>query len=250
MNTPEVVAVVFAGLAAGIVNTVVGSGSLITFPVLVALGYPPVVANVSNTVGLVPGAISGAYGYRHELLGQRDRAIWLGAFAVAGGLTGAVLLLVLPASVFGSVVPILILVACALVGLQPRLSRELAARRALVSGHSRVLGILVYLTSIYGGYFGAAQSVILFALLAIFIPDTLQRLNGLKIVLALSVNAVAALLFVRFASVAWEPALCIGAGSIVGGQLGALVGRRLPAPLLRIAIITVGMVVAGKLVFT
>jgi uncharacterized membrane protein YfcA len=247
MSPGEAAAIATAGLAAGMVNTIVGSGSLITFPTLIALGYPPVVANVSNTVGLVPGAISGAYGYRRELSGQRDRARWLGPPAVAGGLTGGLLLLVLPASAFGRIVPILILVACALVALQPRLSQALAARRTEAEGRSRALAILVFLCGIYGGYFGAAQSVILMALLAIFLPDSLQRLNGLKIVLALLVNAVAAVLFVAVAPVAWQPAVLIGAGSIVGGQAGALVGRRLPPVLFRGAIIAVGVVVAAKL---
>jgi uncharacterized protein len=250
MSPPEAAAIAAAGLGAGVVNTIVGSGSLITFPTLMALGYPPVVANVSNTVGLVPGAVSGAYGYRRELVGQRERARWLGALAIAGGFTGAILLLVLPASAFGRIVPILILVACALVAFQPRLSRMLAARRVASGGNSRALGLLVYLCSIYGGYFGAAQSVILIALLAIFLPDTLQRLNGLKIVLALLVNGVAAILFIAVAPVAWQPALLIGAGSVVGGRVGASIGRRLPPMLFRSAIVGVGVLVAVKLLAT
>jgi uncharacterized protein len=243
----EGVAIAAAGLAAGAINTIVGSGSLVTFPTLLALGYPPVLANVSNTIGLVPGAASGAVGYRRELSSQKHRALWLAPPAALGGLTGGVLLLALPASAFSRIVPILILLACALIALQPRLSRALAARRGVDSERSLALAGLVYLTAIYGGYFGAAQSVILFALLAIFVPDDVQRLNGLKNLLAFVVNGVAAILFIAFANVAWAPVALIAAGSIAGGQLGAAVGRRFPAQLLRGTILVVGVVVALKL---
>ena len=247
MTPLEAVGIAAAGLAAGTVNTIVGSGSLITFPTLLAFGYPPVVANVSNTVGLVPGSASGAFGYRRELAGQGERSIRLGLAAVLGGLTGGLLLLALPASAFERIVPFLILIACALVALQPRLSRLLEARRPGGAEHSPSLLLLVYLTAIYGGYFGAAQSVILIALLAIFVPDNLQRLNGLKNLLAFFVNLVAALLFVVIAPVAWGPAALVAGGSIVGGQLGALIGRRLSPLVLRGAIIVVGLVVAVRL---
>lgn len=240
-------AMVGAGLAAGTVNTIVGSGSLITFPTLVALGLPPVLANVSNTVGLMPGAASGAIGYRRELAGQRDRAIRLGVAAALGGLTGGLLLLLLPPSAFETIVPALILVACALVLLQPRISRELVRRRTTADAQPRGLAVLIFLTAIYGGYFGAAQSVILIALLAIFIPDDLQRLNGLKNLLTWVVNLVAAALFVLVARVAWDASALIAVGSIIGGQVGATVGRRLPATALRGLIIVVGVVVALKL---
>jgi uncharacterized protein len=236
-----------AGLAAGAINTIVGSGSLVTFPTLLALGYPPVVANVANTIGLVPGSASGAVAYRRELAGQKSRAIRLGFAAALGGLTGGILLLVLPASAFGRIVPVLILLACVLVAVQPRLSRVLAARHGTDLEGSWILPLLVYATAIYGGYFGAAQSVILIAILAVFIPDGLQRLNGLKNVLALTVNGVAAILFIAVAQVAWEPAVLIAAGSIIGGQVGALVGRRLSPSLLRGLIIVVGTVVAVRL---
>ena len=240
-------AIAAAGLAAGAINTVVGSGSLITFPTLLALGYPPVLANVSNTIGLVPGAASGAIGYRRELASQKHRALWLAPPAALGGLTGGVLLLALPASAFSRIVPILILVACVLIAFQPRLTRALAARRGVDSDRSWVLAGLIYLTAIYGGYFGAAQSVILFALLSIFVPDDVQRLNGLKNVLAFVVNGAAAILFIAFANVAWTPVVLIAAGSIAGGQLGAAVGRRIPAQLLRATILLVGVSVAVKL---
>lgn len=239
--------IIGAGLAAGAINTIVGSGSLVTFPTLLALGYPPVVANVANTIGLVPGSASGAVAYRRELVGQKGRVVRLGFAAALGGLTGGVLLLTLPASAFGRIVPGLILLACVLVAIQPRLSRALAARHGSDLEGSRVLPLLVYATAIYGGYFGAAQSVILIAILGVFIPDDLQRLNGLKNVLAFTVNGVAAVLFIVVAQVAWEPAVLIAVGSIMGGQVGAIVGRRLSPVLLRGLIIVVGTVVAVRL---
>ena len=252
MSLAAALAVLGVGLVAGTLNTIVGSGSLITFPTLLALGYAPVVANVSNTVGLVPGAISGAVGYRRELEGQRDRLVRLGMASTAGGLTGGILLLVLPASVFRSVVPILILVACVLVALQPRLSRRVAARQAQGGGRPRphggpVLFVTVYATGVYGGYFGAAQGVILIALLGIFVDDGLQRLNAAKNVLAALVNGVAAVLFIVVADVAWAPAVLLAVGATVGGQVGARLGRRIPPAGLRAAIVVVGVAVAVRL---
>ena len=247
MTPGDAVVIFAAGLAAGTVNTVVGSGSLITFPTLLAVGYPAVVANVSNNVGLVPGSMSGAIGYRRELAGQRDRLVKLGAASIAGGLTGAILLLALPGSVFERVVPALILLACVLVALQPWLSRLLAERRSHHAHGGPALWCAVFFTGVYGGYFGAAQGVILIALLAIFINDDLQRLNGAKNVLAMLVNGVAAVVFILAAHVAWGAAGLIAAGSIIGGQVGAKVGRRLPPQLLRGVIVIVGLVVSVKL---
>jgi len=247
MSPLEIGAILLAGLAAGTVNTIVGSGSLLTFPTLLAFGYTPLVANVSNTVGLVPGSISGSIGYRRELAGQGQRARRLGAAAGAGGLTGGLLLLALPAAAFDRIVPILILLACVLVAIQPRLSTALAVRHGEGAGHWLPLIGGVYLTGIYGGYFGAAQGVILIALLGIFLPDDLQRLNGLKNVLAGIVNAVAAVLFIAVAPVAWAPAIILAIGAIAGGQVGAHYGRRLSPGLLRVLIITIGVIVAVHL---
>jgi len=241
-------AILGAGLAAGTVNTIVGSGSLITFPTLLALGYAPVVANVSNTIGLVPGSISGTVGYRRELEGQRARIRKLAVASVAGGITGGILLLVLPGSVFRGVVPVLILIACVLVALQPRLARRAAERRGQGSEHGGPwLFAAIYATGVYGGYFGAAQGVILIALLGIFIDDSLQRLNAAKNLLAALVNGVAAVLFIVAAHVAWGAAGLLAIGAVVGGQLGATIGRRIPAPLLRVVIVVVGTAVAIKL---
>ena len=245
MSASTALAIFGAGLAAGTVNTIVGSGSLITFPTLLAVGYPAVTANVTNTVGLVPGVVSGSLGYRRELVGQRRRLAVLGVPALAGGLTGGILLLELPGSVFRAIVPVLILIACGLMLAQPALSRRLAARRSSEDHHGGPgLIATVFATGVYGGYFGAAQGVLLIALLAIFLSDDLQRLNGAKNVLALLINGVAALLFIAVAHVAWAAAGILAAGSILGGQAGATVGRRLSASLLRTAIVIVGVAVS------
>jgi hypothetical protein len=235
------VIIVIAGMAAGTINTVVGSGSLITFPMLLTLGYPPVLANVSNNIGLVPGAISGVYGYRRELVGQRGRIMRLAPLSAVGALTGALLLLVLPSAVFKRVVVVLIVVALVLVVLGPRLSRRLARPH---EGHARIsltLVVLVGLAGIYGGYFGAAQGIILIALLGIFVLDDLQRLNATKNVLAMTVNLVASVVFVFATHIDWAVVACIAAGSIVGGQLGATFGRRLDPRALRVVIVIVGL---------
>ena len=237
-----------AGLAAGTINTIVGSGSLITFPTLLAAGYQPVTANVSNTLGLVPGSLSGVLGQRKELEGQRERILRLAMASIAGAVTGAVLLLTLPSAVFDGVIPLLILLACGLMAAQPRLSRALANRKGDQPAHGGAgLFATVYLTGIYGGYFGAAQGVVLIALLAIFLPDDLHRLNAAKNALAMLVNGVAATIFIFFADVAWGAAALIAVGATLGGQIGARAGRRLPIPIFRTAIVVVGTIVAIKL---
>ena len=244
MSPWAALAIFAAGLAAGTVNVIVGSGSLITFPTLLALGYPPVLANVSNNVGLVPGAASAVVAYRRELGGQRTRIVKLGSASLTGGVTGAVLLLALPASAFKAAVPALVLLATVLMAVQPRVSRWLATRgdRHIHGGLPLLAG--VFLTGVYGGYFGAAQGVILMALLAIFIDDELQRLNGTKNALALIVNGVAAVVFLLVTHVDWAVVVLIAAGSTIGGQLGGHYGRRLPAEILRACIVVVGLGVA------
>jgi uncharacterized membrane protein YfcA len=235
--------VLLAGLAAGTINVIVGSGTLITFPVLLAFGVSPVTANVSNTIGLVPGVASGLVGYRRELTGQRARAIRLGSASVAGGVVGAVLLLVLPAGAFRAIVPLLILVGLVLVVVQPRVSRWVDARHDGARGEFGPWWVwpAVFVAGVYGGYFGAAQGVILMGILGIGIADALQRLNGLKNVLAGLVNGVAGLIFVFVAHVDWSVVALIAAGSIVGGQVGATVGRRLSPLVLRVVIVIVGL---------
>jgi hypothetical protein len=242
----EAVAILLAGVAAGTINTVVGSGTLITFPTLLAFGVPPVTANVSNTIGLVPGTLSGAIGYRRELAGQRSRLLRLAPASLLGGVVGAVLLLVLPDEAFSAVVPVLILLGCVLVVFQPRISTAVAARHEAGGGlpdHGAWwVWPAVLVTGVYGGYFGAAQGVLLMAVLGIGVPETLQRSNATKNVLALLVNGIAAIIFIAVADVDWAVAGLIAAGSIVGGQIGATWGRRLPPLGLRIVIVVVGVV--------
>jgi uncharacterized protein len=265
----EVLLVLAAGLAAGTLNTVVGSGSLLTFPVLVALGHPPVVANVSNTVGLSPGSLSGALGSRRELAAQKHRLLPLSAAALLGGVTGGALLLTLPPESFRAVVPVLVLAAALLMALQPRLTRLVTARRERARARGggpepegsvlrtrpprtvgRVLPVFVFAVSVYGGYFGAAQGVLLLAGLAIALDDDLRLLNGLKNLLQALVNLVAAVLFTLTADVAWLPVLLVAAGSVPGGLLGAALGRRVPPSVLRAVVVVVGTVAGVALMVT
>ena len=248
MSIGEIIAIAFAGLLAGTVNTVVGSGTLITFPVLLAFGYAPVTANVSNTIGLVPGSVSGAIGYRRELVGQRGRVLRLGTMSLLGGITGAILLLVLPASAFKAIVPVFIAIALLLAVLQPRLNRWLAARRAGGGRrHVILLALAIYLTGVYGGYFGAAQGILLLGILGVSLEQDLHRTNALKNVLAGLVNGVAGLYFVFAAHVEWAPAAIIAGASILGGQIGSRYGRRLPPLVLRALIVVVGLIAIVRL---
>lgn len=250
MGAAEALAILAAAVAAGGINAVVGSGSLITFPTLLAFGFPAVIANVSNNVGLVPGNLSGSVGYRRELAGQRGRLLWLSAFAAAGSLAGAILLLWLPASAFTLIVPVLILIACVLVLIQPRLSSWVATRRESRDGaRNPVLAAGVLVSGTYGGYFGAAQGVLLIGLLGSLLDRDLQRVNGAKNVLVTIVNATAALVFVLLADVNWVVAALIAVGSTAGGLLGARLGRRLPPLALRIFVVVIGVVSAARLIF-
>lgn len=261
----QAIAIFAAGLAAGTINTVVGSGTLITFPTLLAFGYPPVLANVSNNVGLVPGVASGVHGYRAELAGQRRRIIRLGSASLLGGLVGAFLLLVLPAGAFKAIVPVLIGIALVMVIFQPRLSKFVAVRQRARGGSAPaedaaadleasplqiggpVLWALVFLSGVYGGYFGAAQGVLLLGLMGVAFTDSLQRINAVKNVLAGLVNGVAAVVFVFATHIDWAVAGLIACGAILGGQLGARIGRRLPPLALRLVIICVGAIALVKL---
>lgn len=250
MTALQALYVFLAGIAAGTINTVVGSGTLITFPVLLGIGLTPITANVSNTVGLAPGSFVGAYGYRNELAGQRDRAIRLGVASVLGGLLGAVLLLTLPAGAFKAIVPALIGLALVLVVFGPRLSARLDSTRHRTSERvTPVLWLVTLGAGVYGGYFGAAQGVLLMGLLGVLLAESPQRQNALKNVLAGLVNAVAAIVFVIAASehVNWAAAALVAAGSVVGAVAGAMVGRRLSATVLRGVIVIVGIVAIVKL---
>lgn len=247
MNLVEAGLVVLAGLGAGTINAVVGSGSLITFPTLVWVGLPPVVANVSNTVGLVPGAASGAWGYRRELAGQRGRLLRLGAGTLTGSVVGAILLLVLPPGVFATVVPALILLACLLVVIQPWLVRRLADRPRRDHG-GPLVWLAIFATGMYGGYFGAAQGVLLIAVLAVGLDETMQRANAAKNVLGGLANLVAGLLFIVVADVNWAAAGLVAAGAVVGGLLGARVARRLAPAVLRAVVVLIGIIAVVTLV--
>jgi uncharacterized membrane protein YfcA len=248
VNLLDAAAIFAAGVAAGSINTVVGSGSLITFPTLLALGYPPVVANVSNNIGLVPGGVTGAYGYREELKGQRGRLVRLASASFIGAVIGGLLLLGLPAEAFNVIVIALILIALVLVVVQPRLQGWMVRRR---EGEHRphggpVLWAGVLLAGMYGGYFGAAQGIILIALLGIMLDDDLQRINAGKNVLSAVVNGTAAILFTLMwlfadTEVSWLAVLLIAAGSTCGGVIGARIGRRIPPLVLRGVIVAVGV---------
>jgi uncharacterized membrane protein YfcA len=248
MSALEIIAIFAAGIVAGTINTVVGSGTLFTFPVLLAFGYAPVTANVSNTVGLVPGSASGAFGYRDELKGQERRLALLATFSVIGGIIGAVLLLTLPASAFKDIVPVFIIIALLLIVFQTRINRFLESRG---SGRGERPGPLalagVFAGGIYGGYFGAAQGIMVLAILGLSLEDRLQRLNALKVVMTGTVNLVSGIVFVFAAHVAWAPAGLIAAGSVLGGGFGARIGRRLPPQALRGVIIVVGIAAIVRL---
>lgn len=251
----EALAIFAAGIAAGTINTVVGSGTLITFPTLLAFGYPPVTANVSNNIGLVPGGASGSFGYRAELRGQRGRILRLGPMSLLGSVTGAVMLLVLPPAAFATIVPVLLGISLVLVVVQPWMQRRLQDRRAETGGsqpgrgHGLLVAVGVYAAGVYGGYFGAAQGVLLIGVLGILLPESLQRVNALKNVLSLVVNAVAAVTFatLAFGRIDWAVVGLIAGGSLLGGFVGAGVGRRLPPLVLRGVIVVVGIVAIWRI---
>lgn len=243
--TPETVALLAAaGLLAGGVNALAGGGSLISFPALLAAGYPPVTANVTNTVALFPGYAGSVAGGRPELEGQGARLRTIGVTSVVGGIAGSVLLLTTPGDVFRAIVPFLILLACGLLVLQPRLSRYVQGRGSTRGDHSPVLQLSVLLAAVYGAYFGAGLGVLLLGVLGIFLDEHLRRVNALKNVLSLIINAVALVAFGLFGPVAWEAVLVIAVTSLAGGYLGARLARRVPSGLLRAVVVLYGVVVS------
>jgi uncharacterized membrane protein YfcA len=249
LSLAEAAAIVGAGVGAGIANAIVGSGTLITFPTLLAFGYPPVTANVTNTTGLVPGNIASMIGFRPELEGQRERAVRLGAASLAGAVLGAILLLVLPASAFRAIVPAFIGLGVAAILVGPAVTRRLAARNrtqsAGVGGVWTLTGMFV--CGAYGGYFGAGQGLLFIAVLGIALADTLHRLNALRNVLAGGANTIAAAVFVLTAHIAWAAAALIAVGSVAGGWIGVHIGRRLHPRVYRAVIAAVGVVAFVKL---
>lgn len=251
MNPLEAGAILLAGVGAGTINTIVGSGSLITFPTLLAFGYPAVSANISNNFGLVPGGVSGTWGYRHELGGMAGVLKRLVPASFLGGLLGALLLIRLPESAFDAIVPVLIGLALVLVVVQPWLAARVAAARSraeaegrAIRGHGVSMSAGVFGAGVYGGYFGAAQGVLLLGLLGSLLAEPMQKVNGVKNVLGTVVNATAAVTFavVAWHQINWAVAGLIAAGSIVGGQIGAHVGRRLSPVVLRGCIVVIGVI--------
>ncbi len=256
MTLLEMLAVAAAGLAAGAINAVVGSGTLVTFPVLLAVGLPPVTATISNSLGLVPGNVAGSLGYRRELAGQRWLLLRLLPASVLGALTGAFLLLTLPASSFEAIVPTLVGLAVVLVAVQPLVQRVLARRRPADApsariGRGRLAALFAgaYATGSYGGYFAASQGVLQIGVFGLLLRESLQRLNAIKNVLTLAVNGVAAAAYVVVATdrVDWPAAGLVASGSLLGGYVGARVGRRLPPAVLRTAIVVLGCVAIAVL---
>jgi uncharacterized membrane protein YfcA len=241
-----------AGFGAGAINALVGSGTLITFPTLVALGYPPVTATMSNAIGLVAGSVSGTWGYRAELRGQWNRLRWQLPASLGGAVLGAFLLLHLPEKVFAEVVPVLLVLALIMVIAGPRI-QAWTGRRAEVAGRSpehltprrmAVLAFGTFAVGVYGGYFTAAQGILLVGLMGALLPESVQRMNAAKNLLALVVNVVAAIAYtlVAFDRISWPAAGLIAAGSLLGGLIGARYGRRLSGNALRATIVVVGLI--------
>lgn len=250
LSLPEVVLLAMAGVVAGATNSVAGGGSLVSFPALLALGYAPLTANITNTVSMWPGYASGTLAFRPELRGQRHRLVGLGATVVAGAAVGAALLIVLPGSVFDVVVPWLVLASAGLLAVQPRVARRLRARAVARADAGRPLRhlpvelhVALFAGAAYGAYFGGGLGVVLLAVLGSFLDDTLHRINGLKSALSLVINTVALGAFVVFGPVAWEAFAVLAPAALVGGTLGARVARRLPERGLRAAIVAVGVAV-------
>ena len=252
MSVVHMILIALAGVAAGAINSVVGSGTLITFPTLITLGFPPVTATMSNAIGLVAGGFSGTWGYRAELAGQWDRLRWQIPASLTGAGIGAFLLLHLPEKVFIQVVPVLLIVALILVVTGPRI-QAFARRRAEGAGRSaehvsgRRMTALVagtFAVGIYGGYFTAAQGILLVGVMGALLPEDIQRMNAAKNLLSTLVNVVAAVAYtvVAFDRISWTVAGLIAAGSLVGGWLGAHYGRRLPPTMLRGLIVVVGLI--------
>jgi uncharacterized protein len=248
----EAVAIFAVGVWAGGINVIVGSGALVTFPTLLLFGYPPLTANVSNNIGMVAGGVSGIYGYRRELSPNRPILVRLAPASVAGALVGAVLLLVLPAELFNAIVPALIALGLLMVVVGPSIQRRTAAAQGDGSANvlSRVLLTAgIFVLGIYGGYFGAAQGILLVGLMGMILSDGIQRLTAIKNVLATLVNFVAALMFMAIAThhIDWSLVALISCGAFLGGYLGAQFGRRLPPSVLRAFIVVIGSVALVKI---
>lgn len=255
MTLSECLLIIGAGIGAGTINTIVGSGTLVTFPTLLAVGLPPVSASMTNSLGLIPGNIMGAVGYRREAAQQSHRIRMLLPWTLTGAVTGACALLFLPPSVFEQVVPILILLAMVLVLAQPAIKRRLAkassaapdASRSISARRTRATAAMLLAAlfcAVYGGYFAAAQGVLFLGLFGLLVPGDLQSVNGMKNVLVAVVNAVAALVYTTFGfeNIDWVAAGLVALGAAIGGWLGAHLGRRLSTSVLRGVIVVLGCV--------
>lgn len=247
MTLWHAVLIAVAGVWAGTINTVVGSGTLVTFPVLVALGYPPVTATTSNAIGLVPGSITGAWGYRREITGARRQLVTWSVCSALGAVGGTALLLSLPEDAFETIVPFLVAIALVLVVVQPVLTRRLA-RAPAASRRTWPLYPLIFLVGVYGGYFTAAQGILLVGVMGLLLTEPLQRLNGYKNVLAAVVNVVAGAVYAVVAPISWPVVAILAVSSTIGGLLGARIGRRLSPTVLRAVIVIVGLVAIVRLV--
>ena len=240
----------FLGLAAfasGIVNGAAGGGTLLSFPALLAAGFPALTANVTSSVGIWTGYLGGVAGFRREVLAQPDRLRSLAATVVAGGVAGGVLLLTTPSAAFRVAAPYLVLFACALFAVQPLLADRLARRRQAGHDHRWLLQSGVFLVSVYGAYFGAGAGIVYLAVLAITLTDSLGRLNGLRSVLSLIVGTASVVVFVFSAHVAWLAAGIMAGGALVGGYLGAHVARRIPTVVFRVVVVCLGLATAAVL---
>lgn len=241
-----------AAFVAGAINAVAGGGSLVSFPALVAAGYSAKTANVTNTVALWPGYLSGSFGYRGELRTQRKRMIALTAPSIGGAVAGSAILLLTPAGAFDVMVPFLILFACGLMATQERLARFAVDHRLTSQSEDHVPLTLiggVFLLAVYGAYFGAGLGIMTLAVLGILLPDDIQRSNALKGLLSLLINAAAVLYFALFGPVRWAPALIMAVGALAGGYLGVGVARRLGRGPLKVAVISYGVLVAAILFY-
>jgi uncharacterized protein len=270
MTPIEMLLLLAAAVGAGALNAVVGAGTIITFSTLLALGFPPVTANVSNTVGMVGGNLAAAYAYRSTLQGRARLIRRLVVASAIGGVTGGVLLLALPERAFEVIVPVLLILSGILAAIQPRVAAAIGRRRmrAAAAGRGAVPAVVasrpdgatgggapihagplliagVAATGVYGGYFGAAQGVILLALLGVFVGGDMNQVNGIKNILAFLANLVSAALFVAIADVRWSVVVLVAIGATIGGGLGGRYGRRLPAPALRALVVVVAFVAAA-----
>lgn len=239
--------IVGAGVLAGAVNAIAGGGTLLTYPALLAAGLPPVLANTTSSVGLLGGYVGGSIAYRRELSGQGPRARGLLASGVVGGLVGAVLLLVTPGGAFEGVVPFLVLMACALLALQPRLASFLGQRGVARQHPGWQARLAIGLGAVYGSYFGAGLGVVMLAVLGLLVADELQRLNALKGLLSLAINLTGALVFIATGQVDWSAAGLLAVGAAVGATAGVSLARRLPPRAIRVGVVVTGAVVAAVL---